>query len=138
MDPNAGSRRRHWVYNQWTTFRNVLFSREQTSTESVTNWGSDTPYPDVPTLDADWDKALLSRVEDAVSQRVTKPGSIEINLQEGVVTLTGRALLSEIAQIMERVSTMSGVVRIENHLKVRQEAGDMHEIQDTSNTTASF
>ncbi len=134
MDPASGSKRRRWFSEQWKTIQSKLpsqsdsFSTSFATSEEVT----EPPFSSPVALDADWDKALLVRVEDAVAQRVSNSSSIGVQVRDGVVTLTGHALLPEIAQVMERVSKLPGVTYVDNRLKVRQAGNEFTEPQPES------
>jgi hypothetical protein len=125
LDPSNGIRRRQWLRDQWISFRTFSFSPEQDlrDTENFQQH-PEFSHPDPTLLNEDWDKALLTRVEEEVAHHVSSPGSIKVKVEDGLVTLSGRALLTEIALVMERVSTMPGVTEVKNHMKVRQETAD--------------
>lgn len=128
LDPSNGIRRRQWLRDQAVSFRPLVKSLKETVwSRKEVDPQEELAYPDSTTLNADWDQALLGRVEEAVSQYVSPSGPIEVTVEDGVVTLKGRALLSEIALVMESVSTLPGVIKVENHLKVRQDTQDTNE-----------
>lgn len=122
LDPSNGIRRRQWLRDQTVSFRPFVASLKHAIRPSgETPLPEAVPYTDPATLNADWDQALLVRVEETVGQHVATPGAIKAKVHDGVVTLTGRARLAEIALVMERVSTLPGVTQVENQLKVSQE-----------------
>jgi hypothetical protein len=123
LDPSNGIRRRQWLRDQSASFhfRPLWDSLKQAIRPSgEVAAPEELPYPDPATLNADWDNALLSRVEETVAQHVDGQSAIKVKVEDSVVTLTGRARLTEIALVMERVSTLPGVTQVENHLKVSQ------------------
>lgn len=132
FDPSNGIRRRQWLRDQWVSYRPVFSSIREMVRPTDSNEAeipSGLLYPDTTTLDSDWDYALQSRVEEAVSERVSAPGSVTVSIKDGVVTLKGNALLSEIALVMERVGTLPGVTQVENRVKVRQPTDSLSEAE---------
>lgn len=128
LDPSNGIRRRQWLRDQAVSFQPLVKSlKEMVWSRKEAQPQEQLAYPDPTTLNADWDHALVTRVEEAVSQYVSPSGPIDVTVEDGVVTLKGRALLSEIALVMESVSTLPGVIKVENHLKVRQDTQDINE-----------
>jgi hypothetical protein len=136
LDPSNGIRRRQWLRDQAVSFRPFVASLKQSLRSSgKASVPEAVPYTDPDRLNADWDQALLLRVEETVVHHLNAPGSIKAKVEEGVVTLTGRARLTEVALVMEGVSALPGVTRVENHLKVSQEPHD-HLPSDTANSTS--
>lgn len=126
FDPSNGIRRRQWLRDQWvslysavTSFREMLQGSEQDAPEAEFH------SPDPAILNDDWDKALLARIEEVLEQQVSSPHSIKVKIKDSVITLSGSALLSEIALVMEGVNTLPGVNHVENRIKVRQPTSDL-------------
>lgn len=91
------------------------------------------PFSSPVALDADWDKATLSPGgRCGCPTWVSNSSSIGVQVRDGVVTLTGHALLPEIAQVMERVNKLPGVTYVDNRLKVRQAGNEFTEPQPES------
>jgi gas vesicle protein len=64
------------------------------------------------------DATLMARVRAEVAKDVRAPGSIEVTVTQGVVTLKGQVQASEVKGLIEQVQTLSGVKSVDNLLEV--------------------
>jgi hypothetical protein len=64
------------------------------------------------------DTALQSRVRVEVARGVRSPGGIEVEVKDGVVTLTGKVRASEVQGLVEKVTALPGVRSVDNRLEV--------------------
>lgn len=68
------------------------------------------------------DTTLTSRVRVEVARNVRAPGAIEVAVNNGVVTLTGKIPASEVQALVEKVQALSGVSSVDNRLEVHDAA----------------
>lgn len=64
------------------------------------------------------DPTLLARVRAEVARRVRSPGLIEVDVKDGVVTLTGQVRASEVQALVEKITALAGVRDVENRLEI--------------------
>jgi gas vesicle protein len=64
------------------------------------------------------DATLMARVRTEVAKDVRAPGSIEVTVTQGVVTLKGQVQASEVKGLVEQVQALSGVKSVDNLLEV--------------------
>lgn len=76
---------------------------------------------------ADW--IIEERVRAQLGRFYRRSGSIEVQSSQGVVTLRGPILASDVNQVVSAVSGVKGVRRVEKQLEVRETAGDIPALQ---------
>jgi osmotically-inducible protein OsmY len=81
------------------------------------------------------DAALMARVRLNVGRTVSHPRAIDVRVEEGVVSLSGPILESEVNELMRSISSIRGVNRIENRLEVHPIA-DIPALQGESERVA--
>lgn len=69
------------------------------------------------------DEVLLARVRSKLGHVVSHPASISVTAQDGLVTLRGPILMSEVDDALMAVRLIPGVTEVDNQL-------DAHEIPD--------
>ncbi len=72
---------------------------------------------------------LESRVRSQLGHVVSHPGEIFVAADEGHVTLTGSIPSEEVDQLISRISSVPGVLKLSNLLRIRKPAGDFSGIQ---------
>jgi hypothetical protein len=75
------------------------------------------------------DRKLKSRVRSILEHEVSHPKAVVVDVQDGVVTLGGTALASELADLLAAVEAVSGVQGILNHLEVHESTEDVPELR---------
>jgi len=75
------------------------------------------------------DRMLKVRVRSIVEQQVSHPAAVVLDEKDGVVTLGGAILASELAELLAAVEAVSGVQGILNHLEVHENAESFPEVQ---------
>jgi uncharacterized membrane protein/osmotically-inducible protein OsmY len=75
------------------------------------------------------DEVVRERVRAAIGRAVTRPGSIEAQVSDGVVTLSGPVFAREVPLLIDRVLDVRGVRDVVNRLEVREEAGAVPGLQ---------
>lgn len=64
------------------------------------------------------DTQLHERIRSQLGRLVDQPGSLQVKVEHGQVTLSGTAKPSEIQSLLAVVSAMQGVERVDNRLSV--------------------
>src|SRR5207302_1243538 len=75
------------------------------------------------------DEILAERVRSQMGRAATHPGALEVNASQGVVTLRGPILASEVDNLIRSVRGVRGVCRVENQLDVREFAENEPSLQ---------
>lgn len=66
------------------------------------------------------DRQLHDRIRSKLGHLVAQPGKVEVHVENGLVTLSGSARLSEVEELVAAVSDMLGVARVDNRLDAAQ------------------
>lgn len=75
------------------------------------------------------DPVLEERVRAEMGRAVANPGAIEVSALDGVVTLSGPVLVSELDRLLSTVHGVRGVEDVANRLQVSESAGDVPGLQ---------
>jgi uncharacterized membrane protein len=75
------------------------------------------------------DEVLVARIRSKLGRVCSHPSAIEIETNEGHVTLRGPVLADEMKDVLSAVSSVRGVRSTENKLASRQEAGNVSSLQ---------
>jgi osmotically-inducible protein OsmY len=75
------------------------------------------------------DAVVAERVRSRIGHVVSHPGSIEVAVQDGRVTLTGPALSREIEPLLCEVKHVRGVTGVENKVELHEEPGTVPGLQ---------
>jgi osmotically-inducible protein OsmY len=75
------------------------------------------------------DAVVAERVRSRIGHVVSHPGSIEVAVQDGRVTLTGPALSRELEPLLGEVERVRGVTGVENRVELHEEAGAVPGLQ---------
>ena len=75
------------------------------------------------------DTLLAERVRSRIGHVVSHPGSIEVTVQDGRVTLVGPALTRELDPLLCEVERVRGVAGVENKLELHEEPGSVPGLQ---------
>jgi hypothetical protein len=75
------------------------------------------------------DSLLEARVRTQLGRAVSHPGSIDVFVDNGVVTLCGPVLKREVDYLLKSVSSVPGVQRLRNELDEHDQAGDVPGLQ---------
>jgi len=75
------------------------------------------------------DRKLKAHVRSILGQEVSHPAAVVTDVQDGVVTLGGAVLASELADLLAAVEAVKGVQGILNHLEVHESAENVPELQ---------
>jgi hypothetical protein len=75
---------------------------------------------------------LKARVRTKLGRHTSHPRSIEVAVHDGVVTLCGPCLADEVQKVVQAVEMVDGVERVENHMSVHEQAGNLSALQGGS------
>ncbi|HEX6210810.1 MAG TPA: SRPBCC family protein [Methylomirabilota bacterium] len=75
------------------------------------------------------DDVVAARVRSALGRLVGHPGSIEVVVDDGHVTLHGPVLAREVSRLLRRIERVPGVRSVENRLDVHETPGDVPGLQ---------
>lgn len=75
------------------------------------------------------DRTLAERIRARLGFLVSHPGAIDVQVRDGVVTLTGPVLADEVDGLLPRVASMRGVRGLDNRLTVHQEPAHVPGLQ---------
>jgi BON domain len=79
---------------------------------------------------------LESRVRSQLGHVVSHPGEIFVTANDGHVTLTGSVPPEEVDQLISRISSLPGVLKVSNLLRIQKQAGDFGGIQGARSQTS--
>lgn len=75
------------------------------------------------------DDVLAERVRSQLGRAVAHPGSIDVTVRAGRVTVAGPILAREVDRLLSCISRVRGVQEVENRLEVHKQAGDVPGLQ---------
>jgi hypothetical protein len=75
------------------------------------------------------DDILVERVRARIGRVVSHPRAVDVQAHDGSVILSGPVLAHEVQNLVDNVRWVRGVQRVENHLDVHQEAGNISALQ---------
>jgi gas vesicle protein len=127
LDPNRGKRRRALIRDKvvWATRKTGegldaaakdLNNRVQGIAHEVQSKFSSAPVTD---------DVLVDRVRAKLGRVVSHPGAVEVTAQNGVVTLAGPILQSEVSDLLNCVEAVRGLQEVHNKLDAHHES-DQH------------
>ena len=64
------------------------------------------------------DATLLARVRVEIARNVRSPGSIEVEVKDGTVLLTGQIRAGEVQTLVEKITAVAGVRSVDNRLEI--------------------
>jgi uncharacterized membrane protein len=75
------------------------------------------------------DHALAQHVRARLAPLVSHPSSIEVTAENGVIRLSGPILAAEVNRLVDHVSSIAGVMTVENRLEAHIEPGNIPGLQ---------
>lgn len=132
LDPQRGARRRALLRDQVVHGQHTLADAAQATTHDVrkrtSGYGASLRSA-FSRATGNGDTVVSERVRAAIGRAVTHPGSIEVSVDNGVVTLSGPVLAREVPLLMDRVLDVRGVRDLTNRLEVHQQPGSIPGLQ---------
>ncbi|HXG16934.1 MAG TPA: SRPBCC family protein [Calidithermus sp.] len=131
LDPDRGNRRRALIRDKLVSARRRagdaaqvtardMANRARGGVAELTSWIARRPPSD---------DVLTERVRSRLGFLVSHPGSIDVAVRDGWVTLSGPVLADEVDQLLTGVSRVRGVRGIDNRLEVHREPGNVPGLQ---------
>lgn len=122
FDPEKGKRRRGVIYSKLSHARRVTSEAIDTVSRDARNrvYGAVASIKSVFKQQPIRDDVLAEHVRAKLGFLVAHPGSIEVNVQQGRVILSGPILAEEVEQLLAAIQRMRGVTEIENRLEVHE------------------
>lgn len=131
FDPDKGKRRRAEVRNKIRHAANKTNDAIGKTSRDLTNRlsGVVAEAGSMFSTDKASDEVIVARVRSKLGRLVSHPSSIEVAATDGRVVLSGPVLADEINRLVESVSSIKGVVDVENRLEVHEQAGSVPGLQ---------
>jgi hypothetical protein len=131
LDPNLGRRRRARAQDQLVRLRRRACDASATTARDLGNRArgllsaTRQRFPAGPVDD----QVLAERVRAQLGYAVGHPRSIQVQVQDGSVWLSGPVLAAEVSRLLRRVRRVRGVQRVDNHLTVYEDLGGVPGLQ---------
>lgn len=131
LDPSRGSRRRALARDQILHAGRVMRAAAGTTTRDVANRASGVAARlrsarEHGPID---DRVLRERIRSQLGRIVSHPRAIAVDVTDGIVTLRGTILQSEVGHLTEAIRRMSGVSEIVDELDARKSADNVPALQ---------
>jgi osmotically-inducible protein OsmY len=131
IDPTAGARRRALVRDKMSrathkTASGLDAARRDVSNRTYGRWaasrrrGEDSAVPD---------PVLVERVRARLGRYVSHPHALDVDADNGRVTLRGMILTGEVPRLMRAIARVRGVSSVDNRLEQHDEAGTIPSLQ---------
>ena len=119
LDPDRGARRRHLVGDQVASIARKSAERARAATENARNHatGRVAELKGRVRDEEVSDPQLEARVRAELGHHVEHVRPIEVHAENGVVTLRGAIPEAELSTVVATVSSVRGVVQVENQLQ---------------------
>jgi uncharacterized membrane protein len=131
LDPDKGRRRRTLLLDQAVSAAGHLDDRFSATWKDLRQrargWTAET-YARF-TEQRPSDSVLAERVRSSIGRYVSHPGSIDVTVSDGRVTLRGPILAREVDWLLDRVRSVRGVREVDNQLEPHSRAGHVPGLQ---------
>jgi uncharacterized membrane protein len=131
LDPSRGRRRRRLLADKVVHAAHVAGDAASTTGRDLANHArgaAAVARRRIQSKDAD-DEVIAERVRAELGRVVSHPGAIEVDVDEGLVTLRGDVLSEEADDLLACVAKVRGVEDVENMLQYHEEAGRIPSLQ---------
>jgi osmotically-inducible protein OsmY len=125
LDPDGGRRRRRTAIDKCRALQRDTAWNIRGVAQNASNHVRGAVHETLHLLDRDpvTDEVLVERVRAALGRATSQPRAIEVSVHDGQVVLTGRALASEMPEILREASRVRGVAAVQNELEVDEPQG---------------
>jgi len=140
FDPDMGPRRRALLQDKMVRLRNETENFIDAKSEDLKNraMGMAAEVAGRFRPEAVTDHQLAARVKSSIGRTViSNPGAIDVNAQNGVVTLRGPVLAEEVQRLLSRVKTIQGVKNVQNQLHVLEDRSNIPSLQTSKSAGES-
>jgi uncharacterized membrane protein len=131
LDPQAGRRRRALARDKLTRVAHKTGDAIDVTSRDLKNRaiGLAAEAKSMLSKQEVSDEVLAQRVRSSLGPLVSHPSSIEVNVQNRKVTLSGPILADEVDRLLKHVSSIRGVAEIENRLEPHADADNIPGLQ---------
>jgi hypothetical protein len=121
LDPDRGARRRALARDQVVSMRKRLGDTAAATLEDMSNraFGSVAEARRLLQSEPATDAVVYERVRAALGTTCSRPSDVDVELENGRVTLRGTIAESELGRTLRRIAWTSGVAEVDNRLSVR-------------------
>lgn len=139
LDPQGGGRRRALVVDKFLGAGHKIGDAADTTARDFGNKmrGIFSEVGSFFRKDEVDDLVLSERVRAKLGRLVTHPRAIDVNVDNGIVTLRGNILANEVSGLVSGVGRVRGVVDVKNRLTVHEQAGDVPDLQGSGHRLGS-
>jgi uncharacterized membrane protein len=135
LDPGGGRRRRALIGDQLRRVGTLTGEALGATSRDARNRGQGL-LAETRSMFRSWtgrergdDAVLAERVRSQLGFLVSHPRSIGVVANQGRITLSGPILAHEVDTLLEEVTKVPGVTRVDNHLDMHREPGDISGLQ---------
>ena len=131
LDPRMGRQRRALLRDQMTKLSNRVPDQIETMADYKAGKARGVVAETARHLRSEElsDETLVARIRAELGRYVSHPGAIEVNVSNGVVTLSGNILSHEAQPFVAKVKSMSGVQGVDNRLQMHAEGSNIPDLQ---------
>jgi hypothetical protein len=127
LDPAGGGRRRARVRDQFVHAGHLIGDAAGVTRRDVVNRATGALArirAARHSEDVD-DRVLAERIRSQLGRVVSRPRAIDVGVADGVVTVRGTILQSEVAELCNAIARMSGVREVVDELEAHETADDV-------------
>jgi hypothetical protein len=131
LDPDLGRRRRAILRDKLISLgRLTAFAADKTSRDVQNRihgvlQSTKSRFDDTPVID----DVVVDRVRARMGRTVSHPHAIQVRAENGRVILSGEILSEELDDLIRSVSSVKGVLEVDNQLTAHDEPGDISSLQ---------
>jgi osmotically-inducible protein OsmY len=132
FDPVVGNRRRALVRDQLIHARHKAADRAEARYKDLKNraYGAAAELGGAIRRDENpSDRVLVDRVRSRMGRHISHPRAIDVKSHDGIVSLSGPVLASEVDGLLDAVRSVSGVVDVDDRLDVHKSASGVAALQ---------
>lgn len=131
LDPNAGTRRRARVRDQLVRARRKTRNGLDATARDLVNRTRGVAAATRSRFSAEdvEDERLRERVKSKLGRICSHPRAIDVQVQDGHVTLRGAILSEEVTGVLTRISTVHGVLSVANELEPHDSGENIPSLQ---------
>jgi len=131
FDPLQGRRRRALLRDRVTHAVNSTEDFLDKASRDLNNRvaGFTSEFESLINREVPSDRTLVERVRSKMGRYVSHPGAIEVQANQGQVTLSGQVLSHEVDDLLSAVKSVRGVEQVENQLQVHDASANISSLQ---------
>lgn len=131
FDPQLGRRRRALLRDQFDKMGHRVPEGLDAAWRDLSNraYGSVAEVGSMFAEHDDSDEVVRQRVRSKAGRYLSHPAAVEVDVDEGCVTLRGPVLADEVQPLIQAVRWVRGVCSVDNQLEVHESAGNISALQ---------